>query len=184
MKIRLQNRNSQRDREGSQIHFKMSKVEVTLALYNVEYIKWRSISGARAHWVGSLDTPSHATKGKKCANGTGLFRGVNPGGWGGVATPRFWAGGRRRGVIDGFRKKYSVFCTESMIENVFFKENFVELRTKKRSSEIFAWKIRNVSGKSDFFRFESRISWTGFTTPQISKRIDPAVIHDSYNACF
>ena len=30
-----------------------------------------SISGAHAHWVGSLDTPSHATKGKKCANGTG-----------------------------------------------------------------------------------------------------------------
>jgi len=30
-----------------------------------------SISSAHAHWVGSLDTPSHAIKGKKCANGTG-----------------------------------------------------------------------------------------------------------------
>ena len=30
-----------------------------------------SMSGAHAHWVGSLDTPSHATKGKKCAKGTG-----------------------------------------------------------------------------------------------------------------
>jgi len=29
------------------------------------------ISGAHAHWVGSLDTPSHATKEKKCANETG-----------------------------------------------------------------------------------------------------------------
>jgi len=29
------------------------------------------MSGAHAHWVGSLDTPSHATKGKKCAKGTG-----------------------------------------------------------------------------------------------------------------
>jgi len=45
------------------------------------------MSGAHAHWVGhskvipqvcgmilgSLDTPSHATKGKKCATGTGLL---------------------------------------------------------------------------------------------------------------
>src|SRR6218665_3719140 len=30
-----------------------------------------SISGAHAHWVGSLDTPSHVTKGKKSAKGTG-----------------------------------------------------------------------------------------------------------------
>jgi len=30
-----------------------------------------SMSGVHAHWVGSLDTPSHATKGKKCAKGTG-----------------------------------------------------------------------------------------------------------------
>src|SRR6218665_171779 len=29
-----------------------------------------SISGAHAHWVGSLDTPSHATKGNKCDNWT------------------------------------------------------------------------------------------------------------------
>jgi len=26
-----------------------------------------------------------------------------------------------------------------------------ELRTKKRSSEIFAWKMRNFSGKSEIF---------------------------------
>jgi len=38
--------------------------------------------------------------------------------------------------------------------------------------------MRNLSGKSEifnFFRFESKISWTEFTTPQISKRIDAAV---------
>jgi len=29
------------------------------------------MSGAHAHWVWSLDTQSHATEGKKCANGTG-----------------------------------------------------------------------------------------------------------------
>src|SRR6218665_2565564 len=28
-----------------------------------------SMSGAHAHWVGSLDIPSHATKGKKCDKG-------------------------------------------------------------------------------------------------------------------
>ena len=27
------------------------------------------MSGVHAHWAGSLDTPSHATKGKKCAKG-------------------------------------------------------------------------------------------------------------------
>src|SRR6218665_796363 len=36
------------------------------------YISRFSISGAHAHWVGSLDTCSHATKGNKCANGTGV----------------------------------------------------------------------------------------------------------------
>ena len=29
------------------------------------------MSGAHAHWVGSLDTSSHAIKEKKCSNGTG-----------------------------------------------------------------------------------------------------------------
>src|SRR6218665_1457835 len=29
-------------------------------------------SVAHAHWVGSLDNSSHATKGKKCANGTSV----------------------------------------------------------------------------------------------------------------
>src|SRR6218665_533821 len=48
-----------------------------------------------------------------------IVRGVNLGVLGGRDLPRFWAGGRR-GVVDGFRKKYSVFCTESMLENVFF----------------------------------------------------------------
>ena len=35
--------------------------------------------------------------------------------------------------------------------------------------------MRHLSGKSEFFRFESNISWTGFKTLQISKRIDAAV---------
>src|SRR6218665_2193568 len=48
--------------------------------------------------------------GVKCVTSMTIFgvtlnRGVNPGGWG-VATPRFWAGGR-----GGFRKMYSVFWT-------------------------------------------------------------------------
>jgi len=30
-----------------------------------------SMSGAHAHWVRSLDTPSHTTKGEKFAKGTG-----------------------------------------------------------------------------------------------------------------
>ena len=48
------------------------------------------------------------------------------GGWR-VATPRFWAGGFGGpwGVVGGswtgFGKHYSVFCTESMLENVFLK---------------------------------------------------------------
>ena len=29
------------------------------------------MSGAHAHWVGSLDTPNHATKGKNCTKWTG-----------------------------------------------------------------------------------------------------------------
>ena len=37
------------------------------------------MSGAHAHWVGSLDTSSHAIKGKKCANGTGSLITLNCG---------------------------------------------------------------------------------------------------------
>ena len=36
-------------------------------------------SVAHAHWVGSLDNSSHATKGKKCANGTGSLITLNCG---------------------------------------------------------------------------------------------------------
>ena len=38
--------------------------------------------------------------------------------------------------MDGFRKKYSVFCTESMLENVFLLEKFAKERLfyeKKRN---------------------------------------------------
>src|SRR6218665_3899460 len=43
-------------------------------------------------------------------------------GWGSWGVRR----GGRRGVVDGFRKKYSVYCTESMLENVFFyKKNLL-----------------------------------------------------------
>src|SRR6218665_1902167 len=40
-----------------------------------------SMSGAHAHWVRSLDTPSHArpTEGKRCANGTGSLITLNCG---------------------------------------------------------------------------------------------------------
>ena len=37
------------------------------------------MSGAHAHWVGSLDTSSHTTKGKKYANGTGSLITLNCG---------------------------------------------------------------------------------------------------------
>jgi len=37
------------------------------------------MSGAHEHWVESLDTPSHATKGKKFANGTGSLITLNCG---------------------------------------------------------------------------------------------------------
>src|SRR6218665_2304893 len=36
-----------------------------------------SMSGAYAHWVGSLDNPSHSTKGKKCSNRTGSLITLN-----------------------------------------------------------------------------------------------------------
>ena len=37
------------------------------------------MSDAHAHWVGSLDTSSHATKGKKCVNETGSLKALNCG---------------------------------------------------------------------------------------------------------
>ena len=60
------------------------------------------------------------------------------------------------------------------------KRELFELRTKKRSSEIFAWIMRNLFEKSEIFRFESKISWTGCTTLQDPKRIDAALSRIMY----
>jgi len=55
------------------------------------------------------------------------------------------------------------------------KRQFFELMTKK-GSQNFCLKIGHFFGKSDIFRLESKISATGFTTPQTSNQIDAAVI--------
>src|SRR6218665_3104461 len=80
-------------------------------------------------------------------NPTNLNSGVNPGGWGGPRPPRFWAGvvGERSGVVGrswtGFGKHYSVFCTESMLENVVFYKKHLLM------SVIFMRKRENAGVK-------------------------------------
>src|SRR6218665_2289154 len=94
-------------------------------------------------------------------------------------------------------KHYSVFCTESTLENVFFmrkretfcknvgvkgdylrrKANFLiffELRTKKRSPEYFAGKIRNFPENRKFFSVRIDNFWDRIHDPQIWNQIDAA----------
>ena len=81
--------------------------------------------------------------------------GVNSGGWG-VATPSFGLGGSwdvaggRRGSWTGLGKHYSVFCTESKLENVFFM----------RKREVFC---KNVGVEGEYLRrkvnFLNFLSW-------------------------
>jgi|SRR6218665_995213 len=92
----------------------------------------------------------------------------------------------------GLGKHYSLFCTESTLESFFFirkrenvvvkgerlifweKRQFFKLTTKKeRSSEFFAWKIGNFSGKSEIFWLELKIFAIGFMTPRLRTRLAP-----------
>ena len=115
------------------------------------------------------------------------------GGWG-SRPPDFGWGlwGAPGGLWTGLGKHYSLFSTESMLESVFFirkrerlaqnaggkgenvmwifmdKRQFFELRTKKGG-------LNFCLENRIFFGLESKISATGFTTPQTLNQIDATV---------
>src|SRR6218665_3003035 len=66
------------------------------------------------------------------------------GGWGSRPS-RFWAGlmGVAGGSWTGFGKHYSVFCTESMLETVFYKQHLLR-------SVFFMRKRENAGVKGEY----------------------------------
>jgi len=77
-------------------------------------------------------------------------QGVIPGGLVSRDPPEFGLRGRG-GVVDGFRKKYSVFCTESLLENVLLKEKFAKERLFMRKTEMFWVEEKRLPGKWDIY---------------------------------
>ena len=124
-------------------------------------------------------------------------------GVGGVATPRFWAGGRggRRAGRRGGRERVSentiaYFAQKVRLESVFLIRKREKLATNvgvkgenvnifwekrqflswwlKKSCENFCLGNRRFFQKIiNFSRLESKISATGFTTPRLRNRLTP-----------